>query len=130
MFLVLFVCNIPFIFMPGKEGLLVLVEEILHRSMSTAIQKRLNYPLYSPFNSSRDTNKDAFKVSRVSYIVSPKVYFSITYGVYSTLFILSFFIQDITIIFGFLGAFVESLFNFVLPGYLYLKSSSIRRVKR
>ena len=40
-FLGVFLCNLPFVFLPGKEALLVLIEEHRHRSMSKAIEKRI-----------------------------------------------------------------------------------------
>jgi len=34
-FLVIFFCNIPFIFLPGKECLLMIIDEIKHKTVST-----------------------------------------------------------------------------------------------
>jgi len=33
-FLAIFFCNIPFIFLPGKEALLIMIDELVNRTMS------------------------------------------------------------------------------------------------
>ena len=75
------------------------------------------------------TEEEEFKVSRISYQVSPQLYYSLCIGVFTILIVIGIFITDITIIFGFLGAFVESLFNFFLPAVFYLRSNQIKQKK-
>lgn len=42
MFLIIFICNIPFIFLPGKECALVIIEEIRNYSMSKNLMRRID----------------------------------------------------------------------------------------
>lgn len=65
----------------------------------------------------------------VSYQVSDRLYYGVSYGSLTILIIFAMYTSDITIIFGFLGAFVESLFNFFLPAVFYLRSNQIRGKK-
>lgn len=41
-FICIFLCNIPFVFLPGKEALLVLLDEVRHRTMSLELTKRMD----------------------------------------------------------------------------------------
>ena len=40
-FLLIFLCNIPFVFFPGKECLLTLIMEIKERKVSKALEKEI-----------------------------------------------------------------------------------------
>lgn len=40
MFLTIFAFNVPFLFLPAKENILVLIEEVRNKSMSKAIMKK------------------------------------------------------------------------------------------
>ena len=41
-FLGIFLCNIPFVFLPGKEALLVVIEEVQTRRMSIELARRMS----------------------------------------------------------------------------------------
>ncbi len=62
------------------------------------------------------------RVANISRRVSPKVYFFTTLSLFLVILLGGIFINDLTLIFGFIAAFSESLFNFILPGYLYIAS--------
>ena len=55
--------------MPGKEGVLVMIEEIRNRSMSIAIMRRLDRGKSGSLieNSPHKANDNDFDVARVSY---------------------------------------------------------------
>lgn len=41
LFLIVFLCNITFIFLPGKEALLIMIDEFMKNSMSNKMNKRI-----------------------------------------------------------------------------------------
>ena len=68
----IFICNIPFLFLPAKECILVMIDEIQNRTVSLAIMKSLdhmhNVPLLDSSNQSHkfyDDDND-FKVANIS----------------------------------------------------------------
>ena len=68
-----------------------------------------------------------FKVANISQTVSPSVYFATSITLYLAMVLGGIFINDLTIIFGFLAAFSESVLNFILPGVLYIISCQIKK---
>ena len=42
LFLGIFLCNLPFVFLPGKEALLIIIDEYRNRSMSKMMEKRID----------------------------------------------------------------------------------------
>lgn len=40
-FICIFVCNVPFVFLPGKESLLVLIDEFRYKTLSKDLSRRL-----------------------------------------------------------------------------------------
>ncbi len=133
LFLVIFICNIPFLFLPAKECILVMIDEIQNRTVSMAIMKSIDHmhngPLLDASNQSHkfyDDDND-FKVANISQTVSDRVYFITSITLFITVVLGGILINDLTIIFGFLASFSESLLNFILPGVLYIISCQIKK---
>ena len=143
LFLVIFLCNIPFIFLPGKEAFLIMVDEFMTRSMSLSLMKRidqinnglLNYPNDTANQTSylllnfKEEDNDELKASKISEKVSNLVYYTSTVSLFTLQMICAVLIDDVTIIFGFFAAISESMINFFIPASFYLISCKIAKVK-
>ena len=42
LFLLIFLCNIPYIFLAGKEALLLMIDEAMNRTMSMSLMRRID----------------------------------------------------------------------------------------
>lgn len=155
LFLLIFICNIPFIFLPGKEALLIMLDEAMRRTMSLQIMKRIDQQqkgvLLQPlqdlthnsliklmsvkectcaedsdlYNDQEHDHEEEFKASKISESVSNTVYYINTIGLYTLELIAAIYINDVTIIFGFFAGISESLINFFIPAAFYLISCKV-----
>lgn len=125
-FLCIFLCNIPFVFLPGKEALLALVEEAQTRSMSIELARRMDIKRRGSF---LEVSVEATRKKAISERVPESTYTLLTIGLFITQILLALLIDDITLIFGFFAAFSETVFNFILPGFFYIQSCRLTKRK-
>jgi len=78
-FLGIFLCNIPFVFLPGKEALLALVEEAQTRSMSIELARRMDIKRRG---SLLEISVDASRKKPISDRVPDSTYTLLTVGLF------------------------------------------------
>ncbi|CDW85330.1 UNKNOWN [Stylonychia lemnae] len=124
-FLAIFICNIPFIFLPGKECLLMMIDEALKNTISKQIEIRIATLRAGNVSLNISRLDEEVNGAQIALRVSTPLYISYTIGLFSLQMLLAVLIDDITLIFGFFAAISESTINFILPGLFYIISFKI-----
>jgi hypothetical protein len=111
-FTVVLFCHIPFVFYCGKEGLLIIVDELQRRSISKALAGQ------------RDSNEllvANHKNDRMAYKTMPNsTYLAGCLILYAFELLVSCLVSDITIVFDFLSAIAVSFIAFWFPATYFL----------
>ncbi|CDW86951.1 UNKNOWN [Stylonychia lemnae] len=121
-FLAIFICNIPFIFLPGKECLLMSIDEGRNKTISKQIERRIEILKGDNQSHNKSKNDEDLNGALISQRVSNTIYYSQSVGLFTLQLLLAVLIEDITIIFGFFAALSDSTTNFILPGLFYIIS--------
>lgn len=111
LFLMIFLCNIPYLFFPGKLSILNAYQEYKKRCFSRAIEKAMQK------TDLEDPEDDPIDVIALT---SDRTYYSICLGFLTAIIISAILIDDLTIVFGMIAACSESLLNFVFPGMFFI----------
>jgi uncharacterized membrane protein YidH (DUF202 family) len=112
LFLVIFLCNIPYLFFPGKLSILNAYQEYKQRCFSRVIEKKM-----------RKGDLEAAEEEECIDVVGlcdNSTYYFVCFGFLSAIIISAILINDLTIVFGMIAACSESLLNFVFPGLFFL----------
>lgn len=127
LFLVIFICNIPFAFLAGKECCLIFILE--HRECIVSQQIENHFSRTNSFISGYDKQTQGQQHLVVSEIVDKKTYYITTTLLFLGQIIIASLVDDLTLvnlfltliqIFGIIGAFSESTISFVFPGLFFL----------
>jgi hypothetical protein len=112
LFLVIFLCNIPYLFFPGKLSILNAYQEYQQRCFSSAIEKRMRKCDLNLLEEEEPLD--------VVALTDDQTYYAINLGFLLAIITSAILIDDLTIVFGMIAACSESLLNFVFPGLFYL----------
>ena len=126
-FLVVIGTHIPFIFFPGKLLFFDILNELLYRSISKLIEHRIMNSGSTTASSTEEYPLTPGKVNEEQNVpeelekkLPDLVQFIITNVLYVILIVLAIFIDDVSLIFEFVGAIATSMLSFVIPGLYYL----------
>lgn len=118
LFLVIFCCNIPYLFYPAKLSILNALQEYRIKCFSKAIEKSINEGVeIEPIDVIKDTDS--------------RTYITVCFIFGTCAIIASIMIDDLTLVFGFIAAFSETMLNFVFPGLFYfigMKKKSVSAI--
>eukprot|EP00347_Sterkiella_histriomuscorum_P012714 403367497 len=157
-FLAIFICNMPFVFLPGKECLLTMIAEfqtgIVSKQIADRIRIRYQHQILNPEDDERTLNspmelndmngenrlnldfdlisneKEKYQNSaQISQLMPNKIYNSVTIGFFTFQMVCAMLVDDITIVFGFFAAISESATIFFLPAIFYLVSTKLVKKK-
>jgi len=119
---------VPFIQFTGKESVLIIVDELNRKSISSSLQQRVQEhsrkktevtPGVEQFTSTEGTERR----QSMAYKEMPyHIYFMTTLFLYSLQIIGSITIDDIGLIFEFISAIAISCIAFIFPGLFYIVS--------
>ena len=111
LFLIIFLCNIPYLFFPGKLSILNAYQEYKKRCFSKAIERQMRK------TDLEETEDEAIDVVALS---SNLTYYTVCFTFLSAIILSAILIDDLTFIFGMIAACSESLLNFVFPGLFFI----------
>ena len=111
-------CHIPFLFFPGKEALLIIIDEFNRKTISKSLQLKLDTQngLMTPNGESLEEADKAADYKDMN----PKIYYTVTIILYIIVVSCACMMDDIGVIFEFIGAICCSCLLFIIPGSFYL----------
>ena len=132
-FIVIFLCNIPYLFFPGKSCLLSGIMELRYNVFSEKLRQEVsskitNTPPSTDEYTAMDeelpvSDLDCFKQEKeiaVCEDTDPATYYSVCCGYLLAIVATALAIDDLTFIFGIVAAISESMLNFILPSLLVM----------
>lgn len=131
-FLLVLAFHVPYIFFVTKESLLIIFDEAKNRTMATDIETKLEARNQrqrnsntrnggSPAETTENPSSSSSTSEPTGYLKLPGwVYYTLTLLLYAGCILTSVFIDDVSLVFDFVGSFGLSLISFMLPGILYL----------
>jgi len=134
LFLVIFLCNIPYLFFPGKMSILNALQEYRFSVFSTVIEANIKQKEKELARQADDFNNasgldgiseiDEAKEVDVINDCDNKTYYGVCFGFLAAVVGAALALDDLSLIFGMIAAFSESMLNFVLPGLFFLTGLS------
>lgn len=120
-FLLIAMMHIPIVLFVGKEALLIMVDEIMRKSYSNTPRPVLDnaYNLRDSINVPRN---EADGEGKAYLTMHPIVFYGISIMVYCLIVMAACLLNDITIVFGFIGSIAGSYLIFLAPSQFYLMS--------
>ena len=125
-FLLVLAFHIPYIFFVTKESLLIIYDEAKNRTMATEIETKLQAREQQNSNNRDGESRPSAEIPETpsepaGYLKLPGwIYYTLTLVLYVGCILTSVFIDDVSLVFDFVGSFGLSLISFMLPGILYL----------
>lgn len=110
-FIIIFLCSFPFNFHPLKTCALNFIQEIRTGAISAELQDTFKVGIDASIRVTRKPIEDTASDSQHSGVV-----FTLLIGIAAV----ALYVKDLTLVFGVIGAFGESLVNFILPGAFLL----------
>lgn len=128
LFLVIFLCNIPYLFFPGKMSVLNALQEYRFRVFSKVLEANIQHKekalvkAADDFNnaSGLDVSEEMEKEVDVINDCDNKTYYGVCFCFLGAVVAAALCLDDLSLIFGMIAAFSESMLNFVLPGLFFL----------
>ena len=119
-FLVVLACHIPYIFFVYKESFLIIYDEAKNHSMTKALQYKIQQQEIGHVKDQVAEGEEEGE-SELAYLKLPNwTYYSLTLFLYIGTVLGAIFIDNIAVVFEFVGAFGLSLTSFTMPGIMYL----------
>ena len=118
-FLVIFLCALPFNIYPVKLCVFNFVEEIRFNRIS----KDLDTFLVNSQNTSHQKTKG------IEDLVSDQFHNGVVISIMVLLCIFSLVVEDLRVVFGIIGTFSEAIINFIMPGVLLLVTQRQKKEK-
>lgn len=111
-FMILLACHIPYVFFLGKEGACIVVDEIMTKSMSKSLAKRLD-----PDNQELDSEVIVYhNMNQIAYVVTTLV-------LYALCILVACLTTNLGALFNYIAAFAVSGIQFFVPGMAIIQLS-------
>ena len=111
-FMILLACHIPYVFFLGKEGACIVVDELMTKSMSKSLAKRLD-----PDNQEMDSEVIVYhNMNQIAYVVTTLV-------LYALCILVACLTQNLGALFNYIAAFAVSGIQFFVPGMAIIQLS-------
>lgn len=105
-FLILLACHIPYVFFLGKEGGCIIIDELMTKSMSISLEKRMN-----PDHQEVDSEVIVYhNMNKTAYVLT-------TLFLYAISILVACITEDLGTLFNYIAAFSVSGIQFLVPGW-------------
>lgn len=129
LFLVIFLCNIPYLFFPGKMSILNALQEWRFQVFSRVLEANIKHKekmlakQADDFNNASGLNISDDELEKEVDVINDcdnKTYYGVCFTFLGATVAAALILDDLSLIFGMIAAFSESMLNFVLPGLFFL----------
>jgi hypothetical protein len=116
LFLIIFFCNIPFLFFPGKISVINAIYEYRIQAFSKNLEIQIA-------KNKGETEEEPSKQFDPLLECETKTYYIVCFTYLAGIVAGALAVNDLNFIFGMIAAFNESNLNFVFPGIFFLKAA-------
>jgi amino acid permease len=123
-FLCIAMMHIPIVLFVGKEAFLIIIDEIMRKSYSTAPRVTIDeaYNLRDSLLKARNGEESEGK----AYLtMNPLIFYGVSVFLYWAIVTAACLLNDITLVFGIIGSVAGSYLIFIAPSSFYLRSIQI-----
>jgi hypothetical protein len=125
--MLIFICNIPFVFFPGKQAILSIIDLCSAKKEDDHYERVPDFTdrSYPPTIETSNTPRPELE-EKVNKSDNPCIYYPVCALFLAGIMGAAIVVSDLTLVFGIISGFSECLIIFILPSFFYLKADSMQ----